>query len=101
MELSCVILHSIVLRLYLIFFFHCLMLNVFFVAHNFIYVADELSLLLSWPITFMSDNAQLLGKSLAHAHILTLFLFVSINRSLRPLFIIGGRLAVGEFRFGF
>ena len=48
----------------------------------------------------MADNAQLLGKCLTHAHVLPLFLDLSCRWSLWPLLIIGGRLAVGELRFG-
>ena len=78
MESRFVILHNIALRLYLIFLFLRRLLDISTDAHSVIDVADGLSLLiLSRPLTLMSDNTQLFGKSLTHAHILTPFLVFS------------------------
>ena len=78
MESRFVILHYIALRLYLIFLFLRRLLDISTDTHRVIDVADGLSLLiLSGPFTLMPDDTQLFGKSLTHAHILTLFLVLS------------------------
>ena len=75
LELRCIILHSITLRLDLLLFLGRLLYK----STGFHDVLDAgLSLLFRFrPLSLMSYNAQLLGKRLTHTHFLTLFLLFS------------------------